>query len=1084
MPNCYIFRRPFARVLFSALLAMQVVTALAADLTREISFNIPRQPLAQALAEFSRQSDVIIVAASELTDGKLCNPVSATTTAAKALTQLLDGTRLTYMQDKDGAIVVKMAGTVSKRNDDPPADPPSVRLAQSEGPMPSASSARAQSAAVAGDDSKPISEVLVTGSRIARSNEESATPLQALGTDEIRNSGSVSPGDVMRQLPALAAGVNSESSGVSFNAAGLDLLDLRSLGFDRTLTLINGRRQVSSNPSSTAVDLNTIPTPLIERVEIITGGASAVYGADAVSGVVNIILKKNFEGFQIDSQYGLSQRTDAKRQDFSVLAGTNFADNRGNVTAFLGFTNEGGIAWNARPGGVSGANWLPNPANTGPHDGIPDFVLANNVRQLGGQQESMFLLDRGHGQEAFGFNPDGSVRPFALGPSGLMGGGQFTDGGEATLGFDSTCPQNQCPFRIPVKRYLGTINTTYGLTETTDLFFEGRFATTKSKALIGSVFEIPPFTNSMSIDNPYVSPSLRALLQQAGADSVGIIRSDQELGPRGQDAQRRTMEFVAGAKGDTGLGDFKYEVSLQYGNTDFVNTRLNDIYQDRWLNAIDAIQGTDGTIECRSEVARAQGCVPLNLMQTGSVLTPAILKYVEIPSATETARIDQTVYSGNVSGSIGDFFGAGQTGLVLGAEYRKEFSDYETSPIDQQGQGFFFVQRAPTRGEYHVKEVFSEVLVPIFKDRFLAKSLDLEAAVRHSDYSTAGKTTSWKFGGTWAPIRDVRFRGTVARAVRAPNIGELFAVAEQGFITADDPCDVANITGGSANRAANCAALGVPANFISNARTINIRTTQGGNPNLTVETANTITVGTVLTPSFLNNFSMSIDYFRIRIDNAVNVFQTQDVLNNCVDNATTDNPFCAAITRDAAGNLINVTSNNINVSRLDREGLEFDVRYARELGPGLLNMDFAATKMMTNDTIVAPGTATFGRVIDQNGEIGYPKWKGRLGANYDLNPFGVSATVTWLSNMIRDNQPSLPEDNRASAGTGNHIIVNTQADYNVTSKIRVYLGIDNLFDKLPPPLPDTRGGGGSSFPQAGIFPSTGRYFYGGVSLGF
>jgi len=638
--------------------------------------------------------------------------------------------------------------------------------------------------------------------------------------------------------------------------------------------------------------------------------------------------------------------------------------------------------------------------------------------------------------------------------------------------------------RIPVKRYLGTINTTYGLTEGTDLFFEGRFATTKSLALIGSVFEIPPFTNSIPIDNPYVSPSLRALMQQAGVDSVGIIRSDQELGPRGQDAQRRTMEFVAGARGDTHVGDFKYEVSMQYGNTDFVNTRLNDIYQDRWLNAIDSFRDTDGVIKCRSDVARAEGCVPLNLLQTGSVLTPAILKYVEIPSATETARIDQTVYSGNVTGSIGDFFGAGQTGLVVGAEYRKEFSDYETSPIDQQGQGFFFVQRDPERGEYHVSEVFSEVLLPIFKDRFLAKRLELEAAVRHSDYSTAGKTTSWKFGGTWAPIADVRFRGTVARAVRAPNIGELYAVAQQGFITADDPCDVANITGGAANRAANCAALGIPANFISNARTINIRTTTGGNPNLTVETANTVTVGTVLTPAFINGFSLSVDYFRIRIDNAVNVFQTQDVLNNCVDSATIDNPFCAAITRDSAGNLINVTSNNINVSRFDREGLEFDLRYARALGPGLLNMDFAATRMMTNDTIVAPGTATFGRVIDQNGEIGFPKWKGRLGTSYDFDPFQVSATVTWLSNMIRDNQPSLPEDNRASTGTGNHFVMNLQGGYFITSKTRIYAGIDNVFDRLPPPLPDTRGGGGSSFPQAGIYSAVGRFFYGGVSIGF
>jgi iron complex outermembrane recepter protein len=1067
----------------------------SAATSAKVAVDIPSKAIATALMELGEQTGLTIIVESKVSKGVKSGALRGNYTAEEALKRLLDSTGLKadYLDNKTVAVrqakeaenttrLISSSETTSYTSYSPP-----IRFARSTlttGGGGESSADETVPAPPADRAREPIQEVLVTGSRIARGgNETSATPLQSLGRDEIQSAGSVNAGDVIRQLPAIAAGVNSESSGVSFNAAGLDLLDLRSLGTDRTLTLINGRRQVSSNPSTTSVDINTIPTPLIERVEIITGGASAVYGADAVSGVVNIILKKNFEGLQVNAQYGTSQRSDAKRQDVSVLAGTNFADNRGNVTAFLGYTSEGGIAYNSRPGGISGVNWLPNPANTGPHDGIPDFILANNIRQLGGQRESMFLLNVGHGTQAFGFNRDGSVRPFALGPSGLLGGGQFTDGGEATLGYDSTCPQNMCPFKIPVKRYLGTINVDYNLNEHAELFLEGRFATTKSETQIGSVFEIPPFTNTISIDNPFVSPSLRALLTQANANSIGIIRSDQELGPRGQDAERQTMEAVAGVRGGLGFGDFKYEVSMQYGNTDFTNTRLNDIYQGRWLDAIDAITAPDGTIECRSEAARAQGCVPINLLQPGAALSAANLKYVKIPTATETARIDQTVYSGNITGSIGDFFGAGQTGLVLGAEYRKEFSTYDTSPIDQQGLGFFFVERLPTRGEYHTTEEFAEVLLPILKDRPFAKRLELEAAVRHSDYSTSGQTSSWKFGGTWAPVEDIRLRGTVARAVRAPNIGELYAVAQQGFITVDDPCDVANITGGSPNRAANCAALGVPTNFISNARTINIRTTTGGNPNLTVETANSITVGTVFTPSFLSGFSSSVDYFRIKIENAVNVFGTQDVLNTCVDSATVNNVFCSSIQRDAAGNLINVTSNNINVSRLDREGLEFDFKYARHLGPGLFNTDLSATRMLTNDTIVAPGTATFGRVLDQNGEIGFPKWKARLGAAYDWQPFQFSTTVTYLSNQIRNNQPSLPEDNRAFAGTGNYFVLNMQGGYHVTDKTRVYLGIDNLFDKQPPPLPDTRGGGGSSFPNAGIFSAVGRFFYVGATVG-
>lgn len=930
--------------------------------------------------------------------------------------------------------------------------------------------------------SKPASsEIVITGSRIVRSGVTTPTPTVILGSQDIQKAGAVSPGDLLRQLPALGPGVSAESAGVTFNAAGLDLIDLRNLGTNRTLTLVNGRRQVASNVNTTSVDTNTIPTQLIERVEVITGGASAVYGADAVSGVVNFILKRNYEGFQVDAQTGISSRGDAKRYQASALAGTNFADGRGNVVFYAGYSQEGGIAYDARPGAISGANWIANPASKNNHDGIPDYIIVNNVRQIGGQQTSAFIL----GGKAYGFNPDGSVRNFALGPSGLIGGGQFTDGGEAELGYDPECPQAKCQLRVPVKRYLISGSAHYEAADWADLFFDGRFADTKTSARFGSVFEIPPVTNSISINNPYVSPSLRALMQANNATSIGILRSDQELGLRGQDADRRLYQLVTGSRGSLGIGNFKYDAAVQYGSTAFTNTRVNDVDQAKFLNALDVFRDTDGVIKCSSATARAQGCVPINLLQPGAAISQAALNYIKIPYATETATLSQFDTSANITGSLGNFWGAGDISIAAGVEYRREKSVYLVSPVDQAGQGFYFTKRQSTRGQYSVFEYYGEAVVPLLKDLPFVKSLEVEGAIRRSNYSTSGLTTSWKAGGTWAPVSGMRFRAILARAVRAPNVGELYSPGSEGFITVDDPCDVNFVTGGSANRAANCRAIGVPANFVSNARTINIRTSTSGNPNLDVEKADTLTAGAVFTPRFLPGFSATIDYYRIRINGAISVFNAQDILNNCVDLASTDNPFCASVQRSPSGDIVRIVRQNINVSRLDRTGVDVDLTYRRHFGElGTFNFELVASRALKVSTVVAPGTLTGSNVIDFNGEFGYPKWKGRFSTIWQHGKLDVTGTVLYQSNQVRDVQPTNPEDNRATAGTGNYFLVNAQLGYAVTPKIRGFFGIDNLADKQPPPLPDTRMGGASSYPGAESFPVTGRFFYTSVSLKF
>ncbi|MCG8505922.1 MAG: TonB-dependent receptor, partial [Sphingomonadales bacterium] len=373
----------FTAILFSSIGA---AWAQANDI---VDVNIRgEQPLGEALQSFADQTDLQVIFFSEVADGKESAELSGEYKVSTALDTLLADTGLTYTLLDEHSVSVQ-AGSESEPatpGKSQPAPRP-VLIAQNQSQVPQNQIGRTNQSANDQNDER-IEQIVVTGSRITRSGLATPTPTVIVGVEEIEASGAVNIGDLLRELPAIGPGINAESTAATFSGAGLNLIDLRSLGTERTLVLVNGRRHVGSQPSTTAVDLNTIPTPLVERVEVITGGASAVYGADAVSGVVNIILKDDFQGLEFDVQTGVSDRSDAERYQVGVTAGTNFAEGDGNVVLHLSYADEGGIEFDARPGGVSGANWVANPANTGPNDGIDDFIIMRNLRQLAGQQES------------------------------------------------------------------------------------------------------------------------------------------------------------------------------------------------------------------------------------------------------------------------------------------------------------------------------------------------------------------------------------------------------------------------------------------------------------------------------------------------------------------------------------------------------------------------------------------------------------------------------------------------------------------------------------------------------------------------
>ena len=927
-----------------------------------------------------------------------------------------------------------------------------------------------------------IEETVVTGSRIARTGADSPTPTVLLDADDIAAAGALDVGEVLRELPAVLPGINDQTSAISFSATGLNLVDLRNLGTQRTLVLVDGRRQVGSQPGTTAVDMNNIPTSLVERVEVITGGASAVYGADAVSGVINIITKSDYEGLEFNIQSGVSQESDAERYIVNVTGGGNFFEGRGNAVLHLSYVDQKGIGFDQRDRSINGRLWVPNPANTGPNDGIDDFLLANKVRQLGGQQQSAFILDRGNGREAFTFDPDGSVRPFALGPSGFFGPTQLTDGGEATLGFDTICPQNECPVRVPSERWLIDGKVSLELVEGHTVFFGGKFAGIGSRSEIGPVFEVPPFTNRISIDNPFVRDDLRALMREAGVDSIGILRSDQELGKRGSDVTRELFQMTVGASGRLDER-WSYDTYFQFGRTSFTNVQLGDVLQNRFDLALDAaLDPADGQIKCRSVVegfVQDPGCVPANLLRPGAALTPDVLTFIGVPQATETATLEQTVVQAAVNGEVLDLW-AGPLSAALGIEYRDESSAFITSPIQQQGLGFFRSLRQATSGSFDVLEVFGELRLPLARDLPFARRANLDVAFRQSDYSTAGNQTSWNIGLDWAPLDDLRFRVVRALAVRAPNVGELFSPGSEGFITVDDPCDANFVRGGSRRRAANCEALGITQPFLSNAQAINIRTLSSGNPELGVEEADTTTFGVVLTPGFAEGLTLTLDYFKIEISDAIALLQVQDILDSCVDLGNIDNVFCQQISRAPSGDLLQIRRQNVNTAELIREGVDLDARYRMDLGDhGNLSLGAIVTRSLTNEQTTVPGAPDGGGFIDNNGEIQSPKWRARFTADWWWGPLSLNWTQRFFSDSINNKQPATPEDNRATASTGDVWYSDLQARYVVSDNLSARLGIENVFDKLPPNLPETRtgGAGSGSAPGSSIFDNRGRFWY-------
>ena len=943
-----------------------------------------------------------------------------------------------------------------------------------------------------------VDEIVVTGSRIPRPNLEQPTPVSTVSSEAIENAGTQNLGDILAELPALSANATVRGNSDSFgDSGGLNFADLRSLGASRTLTLVDGKRHVGGDAGSAAVDLNAIPAALVDRVEVITGGASAVYGSDAVTGVVNIILKDDYEGGEMTAQYGGAESGDGKTWSINGVYGRNFMSGRANLTGTL-FYDHSDQVLASDIGAIKNWGSILNPNDTGPNDGIPDRLLVPNVL-TDYLDENGVIYDYNTGEILSAFTRDG--RPVPQQPR--LGDNSFAFGQFADC---ETCAAlDDYVVLVPkTDRYGTNIRGRFDLTDKVTAYVDAKYVRSEIKDFVQPSFSFDEYL--IEPDNAFITPEMADLF--VGRD-VSFGRFNEDIGVRTNDITRETYRAVAGLKGqfETGFADIGWDLSYNYGETQNTFRGRGNTIPGNYAAAIDSVVAPDGTIQCRVNVPSVQyagyeapegmtneTCVPFNPF--GRQNDAQAIDYVSHDSI-RTHTITQEVVSGLFNFDTSKFFSlpGGPLAFAGGFEYRKETSENINDPFVKSGLS----ETAPqpdAYGEFDVTEGFLEFNAPLLADAPFAYRLSIDGAYRYADYSTVGAAEAWKVGGVYAPVRDITFRGTYSRAVRAPNITEAFLPATAGFFSVTDPCDVDNIQQ-DPDRAANCAAAGVPDGFESKTNA-SIEGVSSGNPDLDAEEAKSWTAGVVLQPRWIPGFAFTADYYDIEIDNAISLIGAQDIIDNCYDaSGGPDENFCSLFTRGADGNIDSVTTTYINAAGLTTKGWDFEATYTKNLEE--LSEDYPSLFGNLAGRLTAQITANYLRELNffafadrpdeidiEKGEVGDPEWSFQSRVSYSKGPLSLSWQGRYQDRTARFDVTPTEGVNRAESiapGYVNsvfyHDITVRYALDNVpgTSGLELFGGVRNLFDTE---LPYGLSGNGTS----SAYDLYGRQFFGGVRARF
>jgi iron complex outermembrane recepter protein len=939
--------------------------------------------------------------------------------------------------------------------------------------------------ATAQEQTTEMDEVIVTGSRLVRSDLSAPSPTTVINQDAVQLSGDATVEAVLNELPQLSAGNNSSVN--SAGGSGVLTANLRGLGATRTLTLVNGRRFIPANGAG-SVDLSTIPNALVKRVDIITGGASAVYGSDAITGAVNFILRDDFEGLEVGAQFGQTSASDGNTASYDLLFGTNLAEDRGNITLFASHSTRDPVFMESRDFSRVPLNASLGPSGSG---NIPGGRVG-----LSGAQ--MAALDLGQGP--------GVIPVGAEGCTTAVNSIRFVENGAVMRHCDPQTLFNYAAGNYllrPLERSQLSGLARYDISEHVEAYAELHYALAENEfqqapdslsIVTGTnpYFEVPSYAT-----NPALTDDVRALFTNntaifdptnSGNARIpgGIARRMSELGLRNFAFERTTVGSTAGLRGGFDVGEYTWQWDLfgQYHRSRTDETVRGTMSPARLSLGLNSIVNGQGQVVCATVVL---GCVPVNPFGFDAI-SPQAAVFIT-PARSSSDLFERVVVGGSLAGEFLRL-PAGPISAAVGVEYHSD--DYGFLPgATDQAREYGSASRGITAGRFDVKELFAEVRVPLLADKPFVDTLAIEGAVRYSDYSNFGGANTWRVGLEWGPTEWLRLRSAFNVANRAPAINELFAPITEGFSPGNDPC--AAIRGPSEAQKDFCVQQGVPADEIDTfAQTaLGFSQLSGGNPNLREETSETMTVGAVVRLPFLDRFNLAVDYYEIEVEDAVDTMNAQTTLDVCYQLLDANSEPCRAITRiQGNGQVFQVRASNSNIGALSVRGIDLTVDYTfalpQAVSIGSDNADLALVLqtgwlfererlIIGADPIDCAGF--FGSCTAQ-GAGGSPDFKAMLAVTYDSGPLMLRSQVRHLGSL--EPLPAIADATPVVVGSTTYVDFSASFDFN--ERVQVYAGIDNAFDEQPPLL--TSSWGGDANTDVTMYDVIGRRYFLGMRAKF
>lgn len=954
-------------------------------------------------------------------------------------------------------------------------------------------------------------KITITGSRIKRAtNAESAVPLQVFSAENFAEIGTTDLAEAITQIPGVGDGVSVQNSNNLIQTSGLSTISLRRLGDDRTLVLINGKRAVSNSGNSDRVSLSTLPVGFVAQSEITTGGASAVYGSDAIAGVANFILEDSFEGLEFDARFSAPEASGGEEMRLSALGGKKFSQDRGYFLVGLSYRDEDAIlADETRPESILAVEFDDPIPSTG-SDGWTNEI---NQPGCGGVDTDRHCLV----PSLSSYTPGGNFEGDAWFRDGQWFNDQSLRPSDRPAGSDFYGDFDGFNFR-PGRTLRGSreifnagLHSTYDFTPNMKGSATALFSTVESATFGGFELLDNGDTGSIASDHPFIPPEV----EETRSGSVSYRRRLVELGEQGRINDRDTIRVMADLSGSFDNG-YEWEVFATHGYFEQNQYNPNEVNYQNAAFALDIEADGAGGFQCADAGARAAGCVPLNLFGEGTISSQAA-EYIRYNGYGTQTR-EQTTFGGYLSGDAFEL-PAGPVQFAVGTEFRRE--EQETNG-DPDGDLVGGIDGDPTTDDvdvtslatfpsvmasYEVLEGYAEVDIPLIRDQ-----LNLQLAARVGDYNTIGQIFSYNVGAVWFPVEDLRLRAQYSKSQRAPNLTEIFSPPRPDADNLADPCDgllpdgsgidAPEGDGGAAADlaivSANCLSeVGIQA-FFADPDNAGLPfefdgSTQGpnsGNPNVQEETADTITAGFAYAPSFAPGLTFIADYYLIEIDDAITSISTQNTVDLCYSSSDfPNNRFCDVITRNpVTGGVVEVINFQENLLQEVVEGIDVSLSYdefAFVAIPGEFDFDFRYSHYLTEEvTFVGIGGTEL--TTSPLGEIESPEDEFRAQLGYNYENFRLSYTVTFDSGGVDDllNDPNPTDDRYFAVDDQDYHRIYARYDFGSDDQFRIYGGVNNIFDDLGPLVPTGTDYGSSLNLVTDLNDAVGREFYIGVRARF